>query len=86
MTDGCLEVTALNPASLLVGFTLIEPRLHQLEPAINVVFQSRLNATAGTSRGRFSFANNDGDENPFDITLTGRFRPPRSPYCLQEAI
>src|SRR5262249_13705683 len=71
--NAALSLSAINAASMPAGFTLLSNLgATSLSPGQSTTFSIRLDATtAGTFSGPIQFANNDSDENPFDLTLQG---------------
>jgi hypothetical protein len=70
--NAALTLTALNPASMPAGFTLLTNLgSTSLAAGASTTFVVRFDAAlAGTFGGSISLVNNDGDENPYDITLS----------------
>ncbi len=69
--DGTALLT-LGTVNVPTGFTRVEGLSPSLAPGATDTFTVRLDtATAGTKGGDISFANNDGDENPFNFAITG---------------
>src|SRR5262249_23232263 len=68
-----LTLSSINPASLPAGFTLVTNLSStSLAPGQSATFSVRLDATAqGSFSGSIQIANNDSNENPFDLTFTG---------------
>jgi hypothetical protein len=75
LNDGTasLSLTALNPASMPAGFTIVTNLGSTvLSPGQTTSFSIRLNAAAvGSYSGTIQLLNNDSNENPFDLTLVG---------------
>lgn len=71
--DAALTLGAINAASLPAGFSLVSNiTATTLNPGQSTSFTVRLDATAaGSFGGAISFTNNDSDESPFDLQLTG---------------
>ena len=69
-----LTLTPITPASMPAGYLLVSNfGSTTLLPNETTTFQIRLTATSeGTFGGPISFGNNDSDENPFDLNLTGQ--------------
>jgi len=62
----------LGTVTLPTGFTLAEGLSSSLAPGASDTFTVQLDTTTvGTKTGDISFTTNDGDENPFDFTITG---------------
>src|SRR5204863_433360 len=70
---GDATLTLANIASVPTGYTLVNNLgTLTLGPSATTTFQIRLDAAIpGVKSGAISFGNNDADENPFDLTLTG---------------
>jgi hypothetical protein len=68
-----LTLSPISAASLPAGFTLTSNiPVTSLAPGATTTFTIRLDATSiGTYGGAISFSNNDSDENPFDLVLSG---------------
>src|SRR5262249_32224741 len=68
-----LTLTSLNAASMPSGFTLVSNLgSTSLSAGQSTTFTVRLDATTvGSFSGTIQLANNDSDENPYDLTLTG---------------
>ncbi len=68
-----LNLTALDPGALPAGFTLISNLTStSLAPAASTTFAVRLDAAAvGSFAGEIQLASDDGDENPYDLVLSG---------------
>jgi RHS repeat-associated protein len=67
----------LGAVSVPTGFTLVEPLASSLAPGASATFTVQLDTTAvGTYSGQISITTNDGDENPFNFTITGTVAPP----------
>jgi hypothetical protein len=63
----------LGAVSTPVGFTLVEGPPTSLAPGAQGTFTVRLeSAAAGIKSGDIRFANNDGNENPYNFRITGR--------------
>ena len=69
-----LTLGSLSGASFPAGFRLQQDfGSLNLAPNASTTFTIRMeSATPGNFSGPISFVNNDGDENPFDLTLTGK--------------
>jgi Ca2+-binding RTX toxin-like protein len=64
----------LNLSNLTIpsGYTLVDGLVASLNPGENDTFTVRLDsATLGTKNGTISFSNNDTNEDPFNIAVTG---------------
>ena len=66
------DLTLSAPISVPAGFSVVSSfGRTTLAPGESTTFVARLDASsAGTFNGTLSFANNDGDENPFDFPVT----------------
>ena len=63
----------LGPVSVPRGFTLVDGLPADLAPGARAGFTVRLDsATAGVKGGTITFANNDGNESPFNFRIAGR--------------
>lgn len=71
--DATLTLNAINANALPAGFTLVSNLGSlSLSPGQSTTFTVRLNATAaGTFGGTLSFGNNDSDESPYNLQLSG---------------
>jgi len=68
-----------NSLLLPTGFSLVSGFSSPIAPMQQTSMTVRLNATSvGTYGGELSFANNDGNENPYNFTLTGEVLPTNS--------
>lgn len=76
--NATLTLTSINAGSLPSGFTLLSNLgSTSLAAGQSTSFTIRLNATAtGSFSGAIQLLNNDSDENPYDITLTGSVSAP----------
>ena len=77
-----LSLTPLNGASFPAGFSLVQNFTRtSLAPNQTTTFGIRFSsATNGIRSGAVSFANNDSDENPFNLQLRGTVAtPPPTP-------
>jgi hypothetical protein len=71
LNDGTSTMT-LGPITLPEGFTLFEGLPASLEPGFADAFTVQLaTTTAGFKSGDILIANNDGDESPFNIPISG---------------
>jgi Protein of unknown function (DUF1573)/Metallo-peptidase family M12B Reprolysin-like len=79
-----LTLSSLTSVTLPGGFSLASDLGSlSLSAGQSTTFSLRLNATAaGTFSGTIQIANNDSDENPFDLTLTGTVTASNSPVIL----
>src|SRR5262249_43043528 len=70
---GTLTLTPLNPVTMPAGFSLVSNLgSTSLAAGQSTTFVIQLNATAaGSFSGTIQLANNDSNENPYDLTLTG---------------
>ncbi len=74
--DGQANLT-LGAVSLPAGFTVTEGLTGTLAPGASDTFTVRLDtAVAGNKAGQISFANNDGNENPFNFAIAGTVTNP----------
>jgi hypothetical protein len=74
--------SALTTSALTLpsGFTLIEGLSASIAAGGLDTFTVRLDTSSpGTRSGQISFADNDGDENPFNFSITGTVTPPFVP-------
>jgi hypothetical protein len=71
--NATLNLTALNPGSLPTGFTIVSNLgSTTLAPGASTTFTLRFTPSAGGSfSGSVALANNDSNENPFDLVLQG---------------
>lgn len=76
--NATLNLTSLNPNSMPAGFTLVSNLgSTSLAPGASTTFEVRLDATAaGNFSGSISLVNNDANENPFDVTISGTVNDP----------
>jgi Matrixin/Protein of unknown function (DUF1573) len=79
-----LTLTSLASATFPTGFSLAtDYGSLSLAPSQSTTFSLRMNATAaGTFSGSLQLPNNDSDENPFDLTLTGTVTASNSPVIV----
>lgn len=69
--DGSATLT-LGTLSVPGGYTVTDGLVGSLAPGASDTFVVRLDTfTTGTKSGQISFTNNDGDENPFNFSITG---------------
>jgi serralysin len=74
--DGSAALVLGTP-SLPGGFALVEGLSASIAAGQSDTFTVRLDtATAGTKQGQISFTTNDGDESPFNFSITGTVVPP----------
>ena len=68
-----LNLTALNPASLPTGFTLVSNLgATVLAPGQSTTFTVQFSpVSAGSVGGAWAVVSDDANENPFDLTLSG---------------
>jgi hypothetical protein len=78
LNEGIASLTLDEPIGLPPGYSVADSfGSIQLAPGAQTEFTIQLDAAAdGTFAGDISFGNNDGDENPFDIPVTGTVDPP----------
>src|SRR4029453_17777720 len=78
-----LSLTSLTPASMPAGFTLVNNLgSTSLAAGQSTTFVVRLDAAlGGTFSGTIQLANNDSDENPYDLRLTGTVQAPEIGVC-----
>ena len=71
--NSTLTLTSLNASSMPAGFTLVSNLgSTSLAAGQSTTFSVRLDATAaGSFSGAISLASNDGNEDPFDLNLSG---------------
>ncbi|MBN1512376.1 MAG: choice-of-anchor D domain-containing protein, partial [Phycisphaerae bacterium] len=70
----------LGRVTVPYGFTLVEGLSTSLAAGASDTFTVRLNTTYVTTRsGQISVTSNDGNESPFNFTITGRILPPQVP-------
>ena len=76
--NATLDLTLLNASSMPAGFTLVSNLgSTSLAPGASTTFSIRLDASsAGSFGGTISLSNNDSNENPFDLTLSGVVEDP----------
>jgi hypothetical protein len=76
--SGGADLTLVEPVSLPAGFSLVNTfGSTTITPGNSTTFTVRLTAaSAGSFSGTLSFGNNDGDENPFDFTISGTVTAP----------
>jgi hypothetical protein len=75
--DGSANLTLTEPISVPAGYTVSSSfGRTSLLGGESTTFTVQLSATdPGTYSGELSFGNNDGDENPFNFTITGVLEP-----------
>jgi hypothetical protein len=80
INDGtaALTLSLLDPNSLPAGFTLVSNLgSTSLAAGASTTFSVRLDAAAaGSYSGTISLGNNDANENPFDVTISGTVNDP----------
>lgn len=65
------------------GYSVTEPLTSPIAPAGNDTFTIELSTAApGTFAGTFQIANNDSDENPYDVNVTGQINAGAPPVLL----
>ena len=76
--NATLTLTSLNAATMPSGFTLVSNLgSTSLAAGQSTTFTVRLDATgAGSFSGTIQLANNDSNENPYDLTLSGTVTAP----------
>ena len=77
--DGTATLT-LGPITVPTGFTLMESPSASLAPGASDTFTVQLDTvTLGTKSGYVSITNNDSDDNPFNLRITGVVIPDWGP-------
>ena len=84
--DGGAALT-LGAVTVPTGFTLTEALASSLDPGASDTFTVQLDtATPGAKSGAITFANSDGDENPFHFAITGTVLAPAEITVLGNGI
>ncbi|MFP6692621.1 MAG: choice-of-anchor D domain-containing protein, partial [Pirellulales bacterium] len=86
LNEGIANLTLSEPIELPAGYSVASGfGSTTLPPGAETTFTIQLDAAAdGTFAGNISFGNNDGDENPFDIAVTGSVNPPPAVTILDD--
>jgi hypothetical protein len=76
-----LSLSPLSPGDMPSGFTLVSNlAVTSLAPGQSTFFVVRLDTTVvGAFTGTIHLVNNDSDEDPYELTVTGRVTPPPGP-------
>jgi GH25 family lysozyme M1 (1,4-beta-N-acetylmuramidase) len=84
--DGGSTLT-LGALSIPSGYTITDNLVTSLAPGASDIFTLRLDtAASGTKSGPVSFATNDGDENPFNFSITGTVNPAPQPATISGSV
>ncbi|MFP6612825.1 MAG: choice-of-anchor D domain-containing protein, partial [Pirellulales bacterium] len=86
LNEGIANLTLSEPIELPAGYSVASGfGSTTLPPGAETTFTIQLDAAVdGTFAGNISFGNNDGDENPFDIAVTGSVNPPPAVTILDD--
>jgi hypothetical protein len=83
--NAALSLGTINANSLPAGYSIVSNiSTSSLAAGASTTFTLRLNATAaGTFNGSISFTNNDGDESPYDLQLSGSVNTAAAPPVVR---